>query len=75
MRITFRKLKGRRYCGDPESFIVMVNGVESARIQSIRGGWFWYGQPGGVRINTAGTPKTLDECKTEVKQAFKGTTK
>lgn len=70
MRITFKKVT-KRACGDPQIYLIKVDGVCSGTIQQFRDKWFWYGSPGWVVRNTCDDPKSLDECKAEIKKAFK----
>jgi hypothetical protein len=69
MRITFKKQPIRSgLMRLAPSYYVNRNGSHIATIQELNceGLWFWYGNG----QNTAGTPKSLDEVKSEIKTYF-----
>jgi len=80
MRITLSK--GSRYSGRarlPETYKVKVDGKEAGTIQRAEWNpytrekidpvkcWFWYADG----INTASNPKSLEDCKAEMKAHLK----
>lgn len=69
MRITFRKLIRRAW--EAKIYDIRVDGQDIGCIQEIRGSWFWYANYGDLSINTSADPKTLEECKAEIKDTIR----